>query len=321
MKSYEFGTTSDGKIVNAYIIENLNGIRVEFLNYGCILRQFWVPKSDDSYVNIVYGLDSVADYENDRCYFGALIGRSAGLIKNSQISIDGNSYQLDANYGSDYLNGSLSKKVFEAHDLPAKTLEEASKGIVFTYRSPDGEDGFPGNVDIKVTYLLDDNDVLHMTYEAVSDQDTILNLTNCSYFYLGADQTVSVNSKTFAAAADIADEYNVKKVTDNPVMDLRSPKNLDENTPEEGYFNHYYCLGEREYPAWTPDVAIKAEGRGITMEVRTTADSVRIFSGNTVGIAIEPQTLPCYAECTSNSGLVLKKNKTKTWKNSYKIIV
>ncbi len=321
MKNYEFGKTSDGKIVNAYIIENLNGIRVEFLNYGCILRQFWVSKSDDSYVNIVYGLDSVADYEKDRCFFGALIGRSAGIIKNSEISINENKYKLTANYGQDYLNGSLSRRVFEVHDLPAKTLEEASKGIVFTYKSPDGEDGFPGNVDIKVTYLLDDNDVLHMTYEAVSDQDTILNLTNCSYFCLGADQKVSVNAKRYVDAGGELKISDLKKVADHPEMDLRTLKNLDDNGPDTGYFNQYYCFEEREYPAWRPDVEIKAEGRGITMEIRTSEDSVRIFSGNTVGIAIEPQTLPCYAEYVKNSGLVLEKNKTRTWKSSYKIIV
>ncbi len=321
MKIYEFGKTSDGKIINAYIIENLNGIRVEFLNYGCILRQFWVPKSDDSYVNIVYGLDSVADYENDRCCFGALIGRSAGLIKNSEISINENKYKLAANYGSDYLNGSLSKKVFEVHDLPAKTLDEASKGIVFTYRSPDGEDGFPGNVDIKVTYLLDDNDVLHMTYEAVSDQDTILNLTNSSYFYLGADQKVSVNAKRFANAGNEIRTSDIKKVAEYPKMDLRTSKDLDDNAPESGYFDQYYCFEKRDYPAWKPDVQIKAEGRGITMEIRTSENAVRIFSGNTVGIAIEPQTLPCYAEYTKNPGLVLEKNKARIWKSSYKIIV
>ena len=89
MNCYEFGKTADGQTVHGYILENEQGIRAEFLDYGCILRQLWIPKEDGSYVNVVYGLDSVTAYETDRCNFGAFIGRFANRIKDSRFELNG----------------------------------------------------------------------------------------------------------------------------------------------------------------------------------------------------------------------------------------
>ncbi|MCF0230339.1 MAG: hypothetical protein HUJ76_11695, partial [Parasporobacterium sp.] len=241
LNTYEFGKTSDGQTVNAYIIENINGIRVEFLNLGCIIRQLWVMKSDDTYVNIVHGLDTVADYENDGCHFGAFIGRFANRIKDAKFELNGTEYCLKKNDGENFLHGYWDKKLFTAEPLPAKTLEEAQKGIVFTYQSPDLDDGFPGSVDVKVTYLLDDDNILHMDYEAVSDKDTVMNFTNHSYFNVGADQKVSVNADQYLEATD--DKIptgTVLNVDDHPEMDIRSFRSIDENTPSWGYFDHCY---------------------------------------------------------------------------------
>ncbi len=321
MKTYEFGKTSDGRSVQAYVLENENGIRAEFLNYGCILRQLWVLKSDESYVNIVHGLDSVADYEQDTCFYGAFIGRFANRIKDSRFSLNGKDYQLQPNDGPNHLHGPWGKTLFDAHPLDAKTLEEASKGVVFTYHSPDGEDGFPGNVDVKVTYILDDQNVLHMDYEAVSDQDTILNLTNHSYFQLGADQVLKVNADRFLEIDEqqIIPTGKILQVENDPVMDLRTETNVEQHFPALGYFDHCYILNKEDPDA--PDVCLRAPGRGITLEIRTSEPAIQIYSGNSAGIAMESQMYPCAPNFPEFPSCLVPAGETRYWTNSYRIIV
>ena len=322
MNTYEFGKTSDGKTVNAYIIENVNGIRVEFLNLGCILRQFWVQKSDEAYVNIVHGLDTVRDYETDSCFFGAFVGRFANRIKDAAFEINGKKYILEANDGPNHLHGCLSKKIFEAQPLPAKTLEEANKGVIFTYYSPDGEDGFPGNVEIKVTYRLDDDNVLHMDYEALSDQDTILNFTNHSYFNLGADQKLFVNADQYLEiTSQTIPTGNILRVQDDPVMDFRSLRSYEDQIPAMGYFDHCYVLNHTKCENALPDAVLSAPGRGITLEINTSEPAVQIYSGNPVGVAVETQQYPCAPNFSQFPSALVKANEKRQWKNTYKIIV
>ena len=295
MKTYEFGKTSKGQTVNAYIIENINGIRVEFLDFGCILRQFWVPKSDGAYVNIVHGLDTVQAYEEDRCHFGAFVGRFASRIKDSRFSINGEEFVLTANDGPNHLHGCWNKKVFKASDLPARTLEEASKGIVFTYRSPDMEDGFPGNVEVKVTYILDDDNVIHMDYEAVSDSYTVINLTNHSYFNLSGHNSgnaMDQNILLFAHEYTPSDPEGIPtgeiaSVEGTP-MDLREMipicSHLDDPAPAlikaKGY-DHNYVLSE--YTGSVRPAAIASSDiTGITMHMATSMPGVHFYTSNYV---------------------------------------
>ncbi|MBQ9031716.1 MAG: galactose mutarotase [Parasporobacterium sp.] len=330
MNSYEFGKTSDGRTVNAYIIENINGIRVEFLDFGCILRQFWVPKADDSYVNIVHGLDSVAEYEADTCCFGAFVGRFANRIKDSEFLLGDQRIRLTPNDGPNHLHGVWCKKIFDAAPLPAKTLEESSKGIVFTYHSPDGEDGFPGGVDVKVTYVLDDENVLHMDYEAVPDQDTVMNLTNHSYFHLGAGQTVQVNADRYLETdSAVIPTGRILSVEDPEVMDLREGKDVELSCPDSGCFDHCFILNrDTEFDPQAPlripeqpDVVLHAPGRGITLEIRTSEPSVQIYSGNSAGVAVEPQMYPCAPNFPEFPSCLVKKGQRKRCTSLYRIRV
>lgn len=321
MKTYEFGTTSDGRTVHAYVLENEHGTRAEFLDYGCILRQLWVLKADDSYVNIVHGLDSVSEYEKDGSWFGAFIGRFANRIKDSRFELNGKEYRLEPNDGPNHLHGPWGKTLFQAQELPADSLEESSRGVVFTYHSPDGEDGFPGNVDVKVTYILDERNVLHMDYEAVSDQDTIMNLTNHSYFHLGAGQIITVNADQCLEIDDqtIIPTGRILSVADHPVMDLRSGKDVETEYPPMGFFDHCFVLNEKTEEK--PDVTVYAPGRGITLELRTSEPAVQIYSGNPVGVAIESQMYPCAPNYPQFPSCLVKAGQTRHWKNALRIIV
>ena len=320
MTTYEFGQTSDGKTVHAYILENENGIRAEFLDYGCILRQLWVLNAEESYVNIVHGLDSVKDYENDTCWYGAFIGRFANRIKDSRFELNGREYVLKPNDGSNHHHGCWHRKVFDASPLEAATLEEAGRGVVFAYHSPDGEDGFPGNVDVKVTYILDEQNVLHMDYETVSDQDTILNLTNQSYYQLGAGQMIRVNADRYLEIDEhMIPTGRILSVKDDPIMDLRRGRDTEKEYPSLGYYDHCYVLN-KDRPT-EPDVVLHAPGRGITLELRTTEPAVQIFSGNTSGVSIEPEIYPCVPNYPEFPSCVVPAGQTKYWKNSWRIIV
>ena len=320
MKTYEFGQTSDGRTVHAYVLENEQGTRAEFLDYGCILRQLWVLKSEESFVNIVYGLDSVQEYEADGANFGAFIGRFANRIRDARFELGGREYQLQANDGPNHLHGPWGKTLFEAHELKASTLEEASRGIVFTYHSPDGEDGFPGNVDVKVTYILDERNVLHMDYEAVSDQDTILNLTNHSYFQLGAGQLLQVNAdRCLEIDEHIIPSGRILSLSDAPELDLRQERDVEREYPDLGYYDHCYILNRDHTQA--PDVVLRAPGRGITLEIRTSEPAVQIYSGNSAGIAIEPEMYPCAPNFPEFPSCIVPAGQTRYWKNSYRILV
>lgn len=323
MKTYEFGKTADGQVITSYVLENEQGIRAEFLNYGCILRQLWIPLREGTLVNIVHGLDSVADYESDKCCFGAFIGRFANRIRDARFSLNGREYQLTVNDGANYLHGCWHKKVFTASMLNASTLQEASQGIVFQYHSPDGEDGFPGNVDVTVTYILDDDNILHMNYEAVSDQDTVMNLTNHSYFNLGAGQTVQVNADQYLEIDEktIIPTGRILPVSEPAVMDLRQPKDLEQAAPSLGFYDNCYILNHEEGAGSKPDVVLTAPGRGISMEVYTREPAVQIYSGNPVGVAVEPQMYPCGPNFPEFPSCVLKAGKKREWKNSLRFVL
>lgn len=320
MKTYDFGQTSDGRTVHAYILENEHGTRAEFLDYACILRQLWVLKSEESYVNIVHSLDSVQDYEKDSCWFGAFIGRFANRIKDSRFELNGREYCMEPNEGPNHLHGVWGKTLFEAHPLEAATLNESDRGIVFTYHSPDGEDGLPGNVDVKVTYILDEFNVLHMNYEAVSDQDTILNLTNHSYFQLGAGQLIRVNADRYLEVDEhLIPTGRMISVGEDPVMDLRRDRDAEKEVPALGCFDHCFILNRNNPDG--PDVVLHAPGRGITLELRTSEPAVQVYSGNSAGIAIEPEMYPCAPNFPEFPSCVVPAGQIRYWENSIRITV
>lgn len=323
MKTYEFGKTADGQVITSYVLENEQGIRAEFLNLGCILRQLWVPSKEGALVNIVHGLDSVAEYEADTSYFGAFIGRFANRIMNARFSLNGREYDLLKNDGANYLHGSWNRRVFDAKPLQADTLEEASRGVVFTYHSPDGEDGFPGNVDVTVTYILDDDNILHMDYEAVSDQDTVMNFTNHSYFNLGAGQTVTVKANEYLEIDEeqIIPTGQICPVSEPAVMDLRKPVDVEKSCPSMGFFDNCYILDHSNGTGQEPDVVLHGPGRGISLELYTSEPAVQIFSGNPVGVAMEPQMYPCAPNFPDFPSSVVKAGEVRKWKNSLRIVL
>lgn len=177
------GETPDGQGVDAYTLKNRSGMELRFLTYGGIVTHLTAPDLSGTYEDITLGFNSLDEYLKGHPYFGAIVGRVAGRLTHGRFTIDGNEYQLAVNQGPNHLHGglhALDKKVWSAEPLNDQSVR-------LTYRSPDGEEGYPGNVDLSVTYTLTDDNEWTLEYNAVTDKTTPLSLTNHAYFNLAGE--------------------------------------------------------------------------------------------------------------------------------------
>jgi len=324
-----YGVTEQGQTVTQYIMENGNGVRAAFLDYGCILTELWVPDRVGKPTDIVLGFDNLAAYEkNHDAYFGAFIGRYAGRLRNGEFTLRGSHYVLPANEGPNHRHGIWSHRVF--------AVSVCGGGIRFTYHSPDGEEGYPGAVDVCVTYTLDENNVLAMKYGAVADADTIINLTNHSYFNLAGHQSGKIDDQLLQLSADYfletADDYcptGQLLTVDHTPMDFRQMRRIGQGFPVgceqmelvSGY-DHCYVLRENAAPA----ALVYAPQSGIAMQVVTTQPGVVFYGGNFLGdgtpigkngahygqrsgFCLETQHYPCAPDFPAFPSTVLKRGE------------
>ncbi|HMP93776.1 MAG TPA: aldose epimerase family protein, partial [Phnomibacter sp.] len=173
---------ADGKPVTLYTLTNSKGTVVNITNYGGIITHWLVPAGKDSSVNLVMGFDSLAPYLRGTPYFGAIIGRYGNRIAKGRFTLDGVEYKLATNNGPNHLHGGV--KGFDKVVWNASTVADTLPQLVLTYTSPDGEEGYPGNLQVKVAYTLGNDDDLTIAYTASTDKATPVNLTNHSYFNL-----------------------------------------------------------------------------------------------------------------------------------------
>lgn len=305
IKTDTFGYTKDGRKVTAYTMTNSNGVTARFIDYGCILNALMVPDRDGNAVDVVLGYDDVAAYEEDPAYLGVLVGRYANRIKNSRFTLNGTEYILEPNDGPNHLHGVLSRRIFDA--------EVSGDELRFSYTSPDGEDGLPGEVRITVTYSLNDDNELTMRYEAVSDRDTIINLTNHSYFNLAGHDSGSVDDQLLQISADSFLETSGdccptgRVLPAESVMDFRALRRIGDGFSEPcrqmdlvGGYDHCYVLRGGDGPA----AHAYCPGTGILLSVSTTQPSLQFYSGNYLDQISSPRKN--FAKYTRRSGFALE---------------
>ena len=182
----QFGETMDGTGVDLFILSNNNGMEVRIITYGGIITSWTAPDKNGDYKDIVLGYNTLAEYEAETPYFGALIGRYGNRIAKGKFSLDDQEYTLAVNDGVNHLHGGL--KGFDKVIWDAKTIvSDSTVSLELSYLSKDMEEGYPGNLETKVTYTLNNKDELSVNYEATTDKPTIVNLTQHSYFNLTAD--------------------------------------------------------------------------------------------------------------------------------------
>jgi aldose 1-epimerase len=278
---------------DVYLIEfaNRNGVSVSVSNYGAAIVSCSVPDSFGKSADIVCGYDHLTDYEEDRFYIGTVVGRYANRIKDARVMILGKELNLTATPRGFHHHGGaqgFNKKIFTP-----RIIESGSrKGVGLSYISADGEEGFPGNLTLTVTYMLDEDNNLSVEYEATTDKPTILNLTQHSYFNLAGHDSGPIENQLLQIMADkylVVDDNFIPtgeiKNVEGTVFDFRRSLRLSERieAPEfaagRGYDNSWVL--ETVHSDRLKHVAeAKDEGSGRVLNVYTTEPSVHFYSGN-----------------------------------------
>ncbi len=279
----------EGKPLALYKITNANGMEVCITNFGARIVSVMVPDREGRLRDVVLGFDSVQAYLDNDINFGATIGRYANRIAGGSFTLDGVEYKLYQNNKTNCLHG--GKVGFDRHVLTATEVKPAS--VKFTLLSPDMEENFPGNLSYSITYSLDDNNGLHLLYEAETDKATVANFTNHSYFNLNADGghddldcVMSINADTVTPTDELQIPTGEFAPVEGTPFDFRKPKALSDGIDAD---NEQMRIGQGWDHNWVlntgGDIKIAAARlyspkTGIAMDVYTTEPGLQVYSGN-----------------------------------------
>jgi aldose 1-epimerase len=291
IKESDFGKTTDGKAAELYTLTNRNGLVAKVTTYGASLVEMHVPDRAGQMANVTLGFDSPLGYEaKTNPFFGATTGRVANRIAKGKFTLNDKTYTLATNNGPNHLHG--GNVGFNRRIWTAKQFESPDGvGVLFTYVSPDGEEGYPGRLTTNVTYTLTNANELKIDYQAVTDKPTILNLTNHSYWNLhGADGGADILDHVVQINADAYTPVDATMIptgeiapVKGTVFDFTKPKTIGQDiakTPgTPNGFDHNYVLngaaGEMKFCAKVSD-----PDTGRVMEISTTEPGVQLYTGN-----------------------------------------
>lgn len=274
-----FGTLPDGKAVDSYTLSNGNGMEATFINYGATITSLKVIGTDGSHVDVVLGFNDIDDYIDSfnlpsGPYFGSVIGRYAGRINNGTFSIDGKEYQLNKNHGPHTLHGGNSG--FGRAFWKMKQLQGGlNPSIKFSYTSHDGEENFPGELKITVTYTITEGNELLVEYKAETTKDTVLSLTQHSYFNLDG-HSQSVSGQKLVVNSDKVLEVNEERIPTGEFIPVNGTE-FDYNEVSDAplSIDNSFVLENNNEPAAT----LFSEKTGLKMTVYTNQPSVHIYVG------------------------------------------
>lgn len=290
LETKNFDTIIDGKKVNLYWIEN-KGIKAAFTNYGGRLIGLWVADKNGKPTDVVVGMNSAKGFKNaTEPYFGATIGRVGNRIAKGKFTLEGKQYQVPLNNGKNALHGGIKGFQYVVWDV-VKTNENT---LVFSYVSPDGEEGFPGNLTVKVTYTITDDNSIKMEYEATTDKTTVVNLTNHAFFNLNGEGSGTILNHELQIYAN---EFTPVDEGLIPVGELKSVKNTpfdftskhtigerietkDEQLKFGKGYDHNYVLNGTKKNGLNHAATISGDKSGIIMDVFTEEPGLQFYSGN-----------------------------------------
>lgn len=284
-----FGSLSDGREIKKYSITNKNNVRVSIITYGATLTEIFVPDKNRKLSDILVGFDDLEGFVERTDYQGVIVGPYANRIGNARFSIDGTEYKLAANEKDVtclHSNGEFNTAVWDAEIL-------SKNAISLSYTSPDGLNGFPGKLNVKVTYSLNDENELKLEYSAVSDKKTVINLTNHAYFNLGGydsgtilDHEIIINADKYTPVDSFSiPTGEIADVAKTP-FDLRQKTRIGENIDADceqlnftGGYDHNFCInGYNGSVLKAAEVTDPVSGR--TLEVFTDLPGVQFYAGN-----------------------------------------
>jgi aldose 1-epimerase len=289
-KSEPFGATAEGQPITLFTLENAHGVRAKVMTWGANLYSLEAPGKDGKSTDITLGFEKADGYFDKYPFFGATVGRYANRIAKGKFTLDGQTYSLAVNNGVNTLHGGLKgfdKKLWKGE---AQTPDAEKASVTFTYSSPDGEEGYPGKLDVTVVYTLTEKNELKIDYTAVTDKTTVLNLTNHSYWNLAGAAAGSVLDHELTLDCDQytpVDEGSIPNQGVQPVkgtlMDFTTPHKIGERcekigTKPTGYDHNYVIRGPAGALNHAATVYDAKSGR--VMDVFTTQPGVQFYTGN-----------------------------------------
>jgi aldose 1-epimerase len=287
-----FGKTGDGKPVDLYTLTNQHGMEIRVMSYGGIILSLRVPDKNGEFDDVTLGYESLDGYLEKTAYFGAIIGRYGNRIANGKFTLDGKEYTLAINNGPNALHGGL--KGFDKVVWAAEPFEnQDGAGVIFAYTSPDGEEGYPGNLKARVTYTLTAQNELIFDYHATTDKATPINLTNHTYFHLAGDGKGDILGHVLMLNADrltpvdknLIPTGELQSVKGTP-LDFTKPTVVGARIHEQneqllfaGGYDHNFVIN-RQGPGLALAARVEGPTTGRVMEVFTTEPGVQFYSGN-----------------------------------------
>jgi aldose 1-epimerase len=281
--------TVDAKDVDLYVLTNANGMVAKVMNYGATLTELDTPDRNGKFDDVVLGFENLGGYLQKEPYFGAVVGRVGNRIAKGRFTLNGTTYQLATNDGPNHLHGGI--KGFDKVVWDARVVSEGKNPAVeFAYRSRDGEEGYPGNCTVKVTYALSDSNELSLSYVVTTDMDTPVNVTNHSYFNLAGaenggvlDHVLQINADRYTPVdATLIPTGELKAVAGTP-MDFRQPTRIGERIAQAGGspvgYDHNYVLNSGGGSLALAATVFEPKS-GRVMDVLTTEPGVQFYSGN-----------------------------------------
>lgn len=342
MQTRSFGKTSKNEEATLYCFENRNGMKMEVTDFGATLASLYVPDEKGDLFDVVLGYDDAGKYDSGSgTYFGATVGRCANRTRNANFVLKGKTFYLNANSGKHNLHSGPDSYSFRIW----KVMTIESNSITFALHSPDGDQGYPGAIDVAVTYRLTDDNALEIEYLVTSDQDTPVNLTNHSYFNLNGHDAGNILKHRMWIAADYYTETDEDSVTtgrlievENTPMDFRSMKEIgceiEANTQAlkwAGGYDHNWCVDCFKYDEENiirKVAKLEADQNDIKMEVFTDMPGVQVYTANALetergkrgtvygkrqAVCFETQYYPNAMNCVSFKSPVCKAGET--WKS------
>ncbi len=287
-----FGAAPDGSPVYIYTMKNSNGMTVKLTNYGASLVSIVVPDKNGKFADVIAGFDSLSGYINDNSFIGVTVGRYANRIGKGKFKIDGHEYQLTINDGNNHLHG--GRKGFHKLVWNSEIVsDDTGSCVVMKLHSPDGYEGFPGNVDVEVKFSLTDNNDLIIEYTGTTDKPTILNLTNHAYYNLSGNfentilnHVLSINADNFTPIdSELIPTGEIATVENTP-MDFRKPTvigskiNVDYIQLKYGKgYDHNWALNEYNWKV-RKAVTVTDPQSGRLLEIYTDQPGIQFYSGN-----------------------------------------
>ena len=282
-----FGKTPEGQLVRLHTLTNKNGMSVSIMDYGATIVKILAPDRNGKLDDVVLGFDKFSPYLHIKTYFGATIGRYGNRIAKGQFELGKTVYQVPRNDGPNSLHG--GSRGFDKRMWKVEPVESDVPAIRFSRLSPDGEEGYPGNLFVSVTFSLNDDNELRISYEATTDKVTVINLTNHSYFNLAGggtilDHVLTLHANSYTPVdATLIPTGEIKPVAGTP-FDFLNPTPMGLHLKETGGkpvgYDHNFVVNK----GWFSDLSVAAEvdepKSGRTLTVSTDQPGVQFYTGN-----------------------------------------